>query len=277
MGPHKAPRCALHPSSPAITSCSHCGTFCCDLCLDPSSVELESGLCRACVASQRVPIGLCAWEQRHQKGWPIALWQTIKEVTVEPTTFFANIAPTGRLSEAAGFTFLVAIPGSIVGAAMQFFLGGITAMLPALGIDSPFLPTGGDGTMQLLSTSAQAFFVLIFGAPMAVLGALISGCIHHLGLLIVGGGDKGLEASVKGSFYASGVRFWSFIPMFKVVTDLWMMVVQGIAYCHVHGNPGWKAAFAVLYAACLCIIAACGVGLIAAFAVGAMGGLDSLF
>ena len=270
-------RCALHPLSPALRACSHCGTFCCSLCLDPSTSGAESTICKACVVAQRSPVGLTPWEQRERLGWPTALWQTIKQVTVAPTTFFKALAPTGRLTEAAGFTFLVAIPGSIVGAATQFFIGGLTAMLPALGIDSPLLPSADEGSLQILTTGAQALFILIFGAPMAVLGAIISGCIHHLGLLIVGGGDKGLEASVKGSLYASGVSFWSFIPMFQLFTDLWTMVLQGVAYCHMHGNPGWKGAFAVLYATCLCIIAACGIGFIVAAVMGSMGGFDSLF
>jgi hypothetical protein len=60
-------------------------------------------------------------------------------------------------------------------------------------------------------------------------------------------------------------------------TDLWTMVLQGVAYCHMHGNPGWKGAFAVLYATCLCIIAACGIGFIVAAVMGSMGGFDSLF
>jgi hypothetical protein len=267
------PRCALHPLSPALISCSHCGTFCCTLCTN----GVSGTICKACVAAQRVPLGLTPWEQRDRLGWLIALWETIRQVTVAPTTFFKELAPTGRLTEAAGFAFLVAIPGSIVGAATQFFIGGLTAMLPALGIDSPLLPSATEGNMQIFITGAQALIILIFGAPMAVLWAIISGCIHHLGLLIVGGGNKGLEASVKGSLYAGGVHFWAFIPMFKLFTDLWTMVLQGIAYCHMHGNPGWKGAFAVLYATCLC---ACGIGFIVA-AVAAvadsMGVFDSLF
>jgi len=224
-----------------------------------------------------VPQGLSPWEQRSEIGWLPALWETIRQVSVAPSPFFKELAPTDRLGEAAGFAFLVAIPGSIVGSAMQFFLGGITAMLPALGIDSPFLPSGGDSNMQLISTSVQALFVLVFGAPMAVLGSILSGCVHHVGLLLVGGGDKGLEASVKGSLYASAVRFWSFIPMFKIVTDIWTMVLQGIAYCQLHENPGWKGAFAVLYVVCICIVGACGIGLLAAILVGSMGGVGSWF
>jgi len=273
----EAARCALHPLSPAQGSCSHCGTFCCALCFEPETGGAQATICKACIAAQRVPLGLTPWEQRDRLGWLTALWETIKQVTVAPTTFFKALAPTGRLTEAAGFAFLVAIPGSIVGSATQFFIGGLTAMLPALGIDSPLLPSADEGNLQMLTTGAQALFVLIFGAPMAVLGSIISGCIHHLGLLIVGGGQKGLEASVKGSLYAGGVRFWSFIPMFQLFTDIWTMVLQGVAYCYMHDNPGWKGAFAVLYATCLCLIAACGIGFIAVAVMGSMGGFDSLF
>jgi hypothetical protein len=271
------PNCAVHPSSTAAQACSHCGTFCCVLCLEPSAQGTASTLCKACVAAKRVPQGLSPWEQRAQIGWLVALWETIRQVSVAPTPFFRDLAPTERLGEAAGFAFLVAIPGSIVGSAMQFFLGGITAMLPDLGINSPFLPSGGDSGMQLISTSVQALFILFFGAPIAVFGSILSGCVHHIGLILVGGGEKGFEASVKGSLYASGVRFWSFIPMFKVVTDIWTMVLQGVAYCQLHDNPGWKGAFAVLYVACICLVGACGIGVLAAIVMGSMGDIGSWF
>jgi hypothetical protein len=256
--------CAVHPSRPAEAACGHCGTFSCGLCLQDVN---DKRFCQACIDSGRVSAGRTPWEERASLGWLRALWQTIKNVTIAPTSFFRDIEATGRLPEAAGFCLLVAIPGSIIGAAMQFLIGGVTALLPLLGLDIPGLPTGDESGFQLLSTGAQAAFILIFGAPLAVVGSVISGCIHHFGLRLVGGGEKGLEASVKGSLYASAVRFWSCIPMFKFVTDIWTLVLQGVAYCQIHRNPGWKGAFAVLYATCLCLLGVCGIGFIAAVVI----------
>jgi len=260
--------CAVHPGSAAEAACDHCGTFSCGVCLRDVS---DQRFCQACIDSRRVSVGRTPWEERASLGWLSALWQTVKAVTMAPTSFFRDIEATGRLPEAAGFCLLVAIPGSIVGAAMQFLIGGVTAMLPLLGLDNPGFPTGNEAGFQLLSTGAQAAFVLIFSAPLAVVGSVISGCIHHFGLRLVGGGEKGLEASVKGSLYASAVRFWACIPLFKFVTDIWTLVLQAIAYCQIHRNPGSKGAFAVLYATCLCLLSACGIGLIAAVVIAGVG------
>ncbi|MBJ95192.1 MAG: hypothetical protein CMP23_12070 [Rickettsiales bacterium] len=217
------------------------------------------------------------WERRSELGWPSAIWETIAAVSKSPVRFFHSFDPAGRIGEAAGFAFLIAIPGCLIGAAMQFVLGGVTAMLPSMGIDHPLLQQGGDASQQLLSTGIQAAFILFMGAPLAVLGSIIGGCIHHLGLVIVGGGSKGLEATVKGSLYASAVRFWAIIPVLGWLTDLWMTVVQAIAYCQTHKDPGWKGAFAVLYATCICLFCLCGMGIAAAVMMGGIEELPSLF
>jgi len=251
-------RCATHPDVLAEAACAHCGTFSCSDCLHTIK---SARICHTCITAGRVSAGQTPWENRAALGWLPALWQTIKQVSSAPTTFFREISPTGRIKDAIGFSLLVAIPGSITGAAMQFFIGGATALLPLLGIDSAVLTPGGEeATSKVLISTLQALFILLLGPPLAVIGSVTSACIHHLGLLIVGGGDKGLEASIKGSLYASAVRFWACIPMFKFATDIWTMVAQGVAYCQIHRNRGWQGAFAVLYASCFCLIGCCGVG-----------------
>ena len=261
-------RCAVHPDFAAEAACAYCGTFSCGVCLrdigEPQNSPKQR-VCKSCIDAGHVPSRgrRTPWERRDELGWLQGFWQTIKQVSIEPTSFFDNISTGDRLVEAAVFTFLVAIPGSIVGAAMQFVIGGFSAAIPLLGMQD-LLTDHQAVQFLLLTTTGQAIMVLVIGAPMATLLALLWGCIHHLGLILVGGGSRGLETTVKGSLYASAVQFWSVIPLFKVVTNLWTLVVQAVAYCCMHNDPGWKGAFAVLYAMCLCLLAGCGLGVLIA-------------
>lgn len=259
--------CSTHQHVPAVGTCEHCGSFSCADCLGDLGGRM---ICRTCVVEGRVKIGLTPWDERAKLGLPAAAWQTVKEVSLTPGAFFANLSPTHFLGAAIGFAVLV---GSIGGIANVFTqqLGNVLLFEAfgldpnALGGDSPFgsaFSTGGVG----------AILIGIVSAPLGVLiGAMVLGLTSHLGLMMIGGATQKLEATLKVVFYAYAINFWLIVPIpyvNAIVVGLWVYVVTAIGLMHVHQTSGLKATFAVLWFMCTCL---CLVGVLAG-ALGVMAG-----
>jgi len=252
-------RCATHPNVPAEAACAHCGTFSCADCLHTTGGRR---ICQVCISSGRVTVGRTPWEDRAELGWWPAYWQTVKKVTFTPASFFSSMAPTGNMGDAVGFALLAGIPGAIVTAALQFLVAAGYAWNDMATTGAQELSPDAVGQVGL--SIGQGFLSLLGFVPGVAVGAMLWGCFHHLGLWLVGGGNRGIEATIKGALYAAGVRFWACIPCCgDLFSWIWTLAVQAIAYCHLHRDPSWKGAFTVLFS--IFLRCSCGVAMIAMF------------
>ena len=262
--------CATHPIAPAVGTCSHCGNFGCGSCLG----RLEGKLvCRTCVEQGRVQVGLSPFDRREELGLLRAFWQTLVGVCVRPGEFFEDLAPTGRLGGAFLFLLLACLPGYILNSIYNYV--SRFALAPTLepivrDVYDPISPELADQLVASLQPSLlDLAFGIVLGPVMLFVFALVAGLLMHLGLMIVGGAARPLEASLKVALYGHGVVFWLVIPMIGGLCWLWAPVVLAFGLTRIHPTQGWKAAFAVLWApalACCCSVAGV-VGLV--FLIGA--------
>ena len=231
-------------------------------------------ICRTCVTQGRVEGGLTPWDQRAELGWPAAMWKTIVEGGTRPSDFFSRLAPTGRTAGAFGLLVLLLIPAGISGGlsnyAMKFFLIDFMEGFIRQVYGPPGNPLS-DMMVAAYQPSLLDAALAIFLTPgLCALYAAITGLVCHLGLMLVGGATRGLEATIKVTAYAyAACLFWMVIPIVGGLAWLWMLVVLGMGLAAMHKTAGWKAAFAVLYAPCL----ACGLCFGGAFAMGFLGAM----
>lgn len=255
------PMCAVHPDRPSRGTCDHCGAFSCEDCL---GVLGGRYICRTCVEEGRVQTGLTPWDRRDELGLAAAFWQTVTAVSSRPVQFFKELRAEGDLGSALLFLALVSIPAGIgntifsavTNAGLQTFLGAQSQQTGIPWVDF----------MQEPSLALSAFQVLT--APIwAIIGALIGGLLAHLGLMLVGGATRSLEATLKVYAYGYAVMFWAVIPGAQLVTAIWVLVMYGIGIAQTHRTSGWKAAFAVLWLTVLCcafVAVAVGIGVFVA-------------
>lgn len=251
--------CANHPMAPAAGTCSHCGNFGCGECLGRMEGKL---VCRTCVEQGRVQVGLSPFDRREELGFFQAVWATLIGVCVRPGEFFGELAPAGRLGSAFGFLLIVTIPAYLLSSIYNLLTRMVLAPVlePVIReVYDPISPQLGDQLVLSLQPSVLDLVLGIFLGPVIlILVAVITGLLLHLGLLMTGGARRGIEASLKVSLYGYGVVFWLVIPLVGGLCWLWLPVVLGFGLARLHGVPGWKAAFAVLWApllACCCSFA----------------------
>jgi hypothetical protein len=240
--------CATHPMATAAGTCAHCGNFGCGDCLGRMEGRL---VCRTCVEQGRVQVGLSPFDRRGELGLLSAFWATLVGVCLRPGEFFAELAPTGRLGGAFGFLLLVSLPAYTLNSIYNFLLR--FAVAPSLEpvVRQVYDPISPDLADQLVASLQPSMLDLIggivLGPAILTIMAIVTGLVMHLGLLLVGGAARGIEASLKVSLYGHGVAFWLVVPLLGGLCWLWLPVILGFGLARIHGVPGWKAAVAVLW------------------------------
>ena len=246
------PAGARHPERPAATTCSHCGSFACGDC---DTIFEGRHVCATCVDEGRVARARIPWEDRDDIGFVAAAWRTVLQVSGEPTAFFDRVkSGRGRLSDAALFAFLVAIPGGIMGAAYNAAIFGFM-LAPGGAMEEIFSQMGPEFVDAFREASSGWILQTIIGAVIApfltVAAQMAMALLHHLVLKLLGAANRELEATLEAAMYALGVNLWGVIPMVGLFVGLWVMLAQVIGYSRVHDVEIGRPIAAVLAPICL--------------------------
>jgi len=232
--------CAIHAVTTSTGLCNHCGNFGCDDCLGYLRGEL---ICQDCVLEGRVAVyPPTPWEQRSDLGIARALWGTVWAVTSRPAPFFREMNPDGSVGEALGVAALASACGALV-------LGGISGFA----VGSIGLLEGGEGALVALGIGGAMIAMMLIMVPIGVvIGALLMGLIHHGLLRLMGGGGKGLNATLRAQAYAWTLQFWLVTVCGYYFISFWVSIVSVFAYAAVHGDSHLKTAGAVIGPVFIC-------------------------
>jgi len=214
-------------------------------------------VCATCLEEGRVSRATIPWAERHDLGLFTAAWRTVLQVSGEPTSFFDRVrSGRGRLSDAALFAFLVAIPGGIVGglynaALFGFFFAQGGVLEQALGGAGPEFR---EAMMDASAGWVMQTVVSVIIAPfLTVAGQLAISLLHHLVLKLLGAATRELEATLEASMYACGVNLWGVVPILGLFVGFWVMVAQAIGYSRVHEVEVGRPVAAVISPICVCV------------------------
>lgn len=196
--------CGVHQEVPATFTCSRCGTFGCELCLD---TLLPMPLCVSCAAHG---INAVPWERRETLGVWKGFWDTTRQVCFSPVEFFARpsvetltggpfygvVAYTvGNMLFMAQFALFYALLGVAIGAG-----AGNEAMGASLGVG-----LGVFGCLMVPLSAVQAPVIAVFGLAFAMAGA-------HLSLMLMKQARGSWESTLRGIGYANAGHIWLAVP-----------------------------------------------------------------
>lgn len=164
------------------------------------------------------------WEDRAEKGFLQAAWETFKRVVFTPGAFFQDLSFRGGLGEPLAF-------GLLMGAVGKMF----SLFWPVLLISGGLFPLGGSILGQL--TVGLIFLVLAVAVPICVmLSMFIYSGVLHLLLLATKGGPNGFEATFRVVAYSQAAQMWELMPVVgSWISRVWQVVIQVIGLRRIHG------------------------------------------
>ena len=205
--------------------------------------------------------GAVAWEDRSQSIFS-RWWGTFKDASFNWKPFYSAAAQNEDPWPAVTFsTVTMGLTGLIGGIFFGLFyaaIGGIGALAAASskgGGMGPAILGGFAGMMAAVGVGIAVVFPILY-TMVGFITPWISGGIHHLGLLMVGGATKPYASTVRVVGYATATHVFSFLPgvggLMAIGLNI-MSVVMGLDETHKCGTG--KAVFATLFPwlfFCLC-------------------------
>ena len=199
------------------------------------------------------------WENRAELGFFPAMFQTVKEVLLNPTETFAGMKQTGGFGNPLLFYFVLSLVGGLVSMVYNTVL-----QLPTLVQhgDADAAALGGIGLMGALIVGVVLMPVFI------VIGIFVGSGILHLCLMIVGGANNPFETTFRVTAYSGGsTNILQVIPVCGwIIALVWNLVLLVIGLSKAHDTSVGRALFAVL----LPVIVCCGLGITMMVMVGTL-------
>jgi hypothetical protein len=230
--------CGVHPGVSATFTCSRCGTFGCESCLDSMR---PMPLCHACAA---LGINAVPWERREQLGVWKAFWETSKEACLTPTAFYQRSSIEGlnggplygiavyTLSQMlfmVQFALVYMVMGAVVGAT-----GGGDAGV-GLGIGMGFV-----GCIMVPIVGFQAPIAAVFSMAFALAGG-------HLSLMAMQQRGATWEDTLRGVGYSNAAYLWMAVPCIGwLIAPFALVWNETVALREIHQTTTLVALAAVL-------------------------------
>jgi hypothetical protein len=205
-----------------------------------------------------------AWENPNL-GLASRFIETVKPVFARPTEFFRTMRLEGDFLRPLYFGVIV---GSVVGFAallLQIVVQGF-ALIPAF--------SSGRNTEEAIAGFAvfagTMLCMMVLMPVFAAGGLFMQAGILHLCLMVMGGANKGFEATFRVCCYATAINLLAIIPCVGgYIAGPWIIVAQIIGVINAHETDTWRGVMAVL----LPMIVCCGGALLLVMLVVGVGGI----
>ncbi|MCC6332991.1 MAG: YIP1 family protein [Myxococcales bacterium] len=233
-------KCRKHSETPAVGTCSRCGSFGCGVCL---SQRGAAWWCDDCVERA----GTLPWDERAALGTWRAWWRTCVLLISSPVQTLEAARPEGGLGGSVLFSVLATIAGYATTLGMMALV-----MVPSALMGAQRSSGDGKAFAVIMPLVVVVYAVMIFGFQLA--SVLVLAGLDHLMLMLFGAQPRGYEVSVRANALAMAPALIGLVPICGIyVWPLWALVLRIIALAYLHKTTGGKAAAAVLVpAAVLC-------------------------
>ena len=205
------------------------------------------------------------WERRAEIGFFPGLFETIRNVLLEPSKSFAAMPLTGGLGAPLFFFVLV---GSIGGLAGFFYQAVLNS------VNTSATPQEQAMMAMLGSTAVIGGSIMIMPVLLAAV-AFVTSALIHLALMLVGGANRPFEATFRVVCYSGGATaVLQLLPVCGAfAATIWNFIIMVLGISAVHKIGAGRAAVAVLLPTLVC----CGLLISAVLAlVAAAGGFAVL-
>lgn len=200
--------------------------------------------------------GDVAWERRREVGFLTALVETTQKILVSPVRFFSEMPVSGGLGSPLLYALLVGYASLVVASVYDFVFQMVAGSrhFPGLGPEFERVLAFGRGHGAIVVR-------LIIGPVVIVVQVFLLAGVFHLALLLVGGGRRGFEATLRVMAYAGAAGLWAVVPVCGGVlfSPVHYLVLIGIGFAKAHQIGGGRAVAAVLLP--LLLVCCCCLGL----------------
>jgi hypothetical protein len=214
----------------------------CPRCRQPLP-EPPERFCPSCGAELTAAPAGTPWERRGEIGLVTALTETTTQVLTRTTDFYRAMPVTGGLGSPLLYGVIVGYVGllaaAVYGAIFQALMGPGLLSLPHRGELDRFLPyvQGGIGIVVQV----------VLGPVMVAVGLFLFAAIVHLVLLLIGGAQRGFEATFRVGCYAEATALLRVVPLCGgMIATVYFIVVAIVGLSEAHGISKGKAATAIL-------------------------------
>jgi hypothetical protein len=199
-----------------------------------------------------------AWERRPEVKLFPAFFITIREALFEPGPTFSRLPINGQLMRPTTFYLMLLL---IQYALIYLFYA---VYIPFASATNGLERTG----VSIGVAEAVLPFALLLVAAMAIGFNFVAAGIFHLILMMLGGANKGYEATYKVLCYANSAHLFAFVPCVGSIAAIVFFYISSIiGLQRAHGTETWKAAVAMLLPGALCCITTAGLFAFFVFAV----------
>ena len=208
-----------------------------------------------------------AWENREQLGFFTAIWETMKGVLINPTRTFAEMRTEGGIGKPILYAIILGSIGGIMGIIWQGLISTLSFM----------------ATQEIAKYAANVVYLVLMAVFMPLIvtiGLFISSGIAHVCLMIVGGANKGFEATFRVFAYTNGsIAPFQIVPFCGgIVAGIWGLVCNIIGLKEAHETTTGKAILAILLPTIFAIFCCGGAILLAVIlGIGSTGALYEYF
>ena len=197
-------------------------------------------------ATPAAPPRTIPWEDTGAAGAFTRFIETVKLLATAPGEAFERMPTVGGVGQPLVFAIVVGWIGIAAYVVWWLVFGGLSL---------PFLDRSELGEAGLLfgfSTGFTIIFALI--APIfIVIGVFIQAAILHLMMMLVGGANRGFEATMRVCSYAQASQLAQAIPFCGgLISLVWTLVLLIVGLASAHDTTRGKAAVAVILPAVLC-------------------------
>ncbi|MBL7686093.1 MAG: YIP1 family protein [Deltaproteobacteria bacterium] len=183
------------------------------------------------------------WEHRKEIGFWKAFFETLKKSLLDPVSFFDSVPPSGGFESPIYFGVICGVIGMLFSLLYQFAFQGMGFLFQSMmkPLNSQELVIGGGLTLFIFS-------IIALTAPItAFVSMFIRAGIYHLFLWLVGGNQKGFEATFRAFAYSQGPQILQIVPFLgPFVTWIWELILLILGLKRIHETTYGKSLAAVL-------------------------------
>lgn len=197
-------------------------------------------------AASAPPRRAIPWEDTGSAGVLTRFIETIKLLATAPGEAFERMPTVGGIGQPLLFAIVVGWIGIAASVVWWLIFGGMSL---------PFLDRSELGEAGLLFGLSTGFtLVLAVVAPIfVVIGVFLQAVILHLMMMLVGGANRGFEATTRVCSYAQAAQLAQAIPFCGGLLSLvWTLILLIVGLATAHDTTRGKAAVAVILPAVLC-------------------------
>ena len=204
------------------------------------------------------------WEERQRIGFFVALVETTRDVLLRPQAFFRAMNVQGGIASPLLYAVIVGWCGVVVASFYQALFRSLVGPSVLPFGERPELAA----VLGLMEGWVGFFTQLAFGGVVVAISVFVSAGVLQLMLLLLGGAERGFEATIRTVCYAQATSVLLVVPFCgQFVAVVWLIVLYVIGLAAAQRIGHGKAAAAVLLPIlllCCCCAAVIGLAMGAA-------------